>query len=153
MKVETRERVKKESYEVFIANDGREFDSRAECYKYEKSARGVLNALAMGCLVKKAFERDIFGFGSEDCIIEVYKPTTDDDKKNLLQLYQVYNSHDDAPSQKFIDLVEQAVEDKDYLLVGRDYDGQSFFVYGTRKSMQSDLDAFCLLNDDEEDDI
>ena len=63
MKEITKERVQK--YTVYEALDGTEFNDKAECEKYDESAKGVLMARIAKLIVGKGDAWDIMG-GYED---------------------------------------------------------------------------------------
>lgn len=135
-------------YDVYVANDGTEFNSEDECKKYDKSAEGVLNAMLSKMVVKEATEEDIFSFGGSDNPVQVLAPTGDDDKKIILQLYLLKNPHLNKEDhyhyvESASNLIDRAVKENDCLFIGRGYDRDSFWLYGTRHSMQEELDKFC----------
>ena len=137
------------TYETFyVANDGTEFTNRDECKKYDESAAGVLNARLQKIVVKTSDEEKIFDFGCSDNPVQVLAPTSEEDKKTILQLYLLTNPHlYDEEYNHCVDrasnLIDRAIKEKDYLLVGRGYDWDSFWFYGTRHSMQEQIDFFC----------
>lgn len=150
--------IKKEkmTYEtVYVANDGTEFKDREECRKYDESAAGVLNATLRKIVVKESDEERIFDFGCSDNPVQVLAPTSEEDKKTILQLYLLRNPHlkDDEHAhyvERASNLIDRAIKEKDYLLVGRGYDWDSFWFYGTRHSMQEQLDFFCKPDENKE---
>lgn len=151
MKVVTKERTKVEKYNVYVANDGQEFNDENECEKYEESAEGVINAMLRKIMVKDASEEDILGFGSCDCTYEVYLPKTEDDKKTIMQMLFAKNPHLKNNTDDFYrnlvtrseSLVDRAVKESDYLVVSRGYEYDGFWIAGTLHSMQEQLAFFC----------
>lgn len=148
--------IKKEkvTYEtVYVANDGTEFKDREECRKYDESAEGVLNAVLKKFTVKECVEEDLFNFGSCDNNVEILRPTCEDDKKAILQMYLLKNSYimQKKEHEHYIEraeeLIDRAIKENDFLLIGRGYDYDSFWFYGTRRSMQEGLDAFLSKNE------
>lgn len=69
MKKETKEIMRREYKDIYIANDGKEFTSEEECKKYEQTAEGVINSafarLSVGNKVYNVSE-DWFIFGCEE---------------------------------------------------------------------------------------
>jgi len=153
MKTIQKERVS--HYEMYIANDGTEFDDRDECKKYDESAAGVLSAMLQKIVVKESNEERLFDFGCSDNLVQVLAPTSEEDKKTILQLYLLKNSLlDDEECNHYVEraskLIDRAIKEKDYLLVGRGYDWDGFWFYGTRHSMQEQLDFFCKPDENKE---
>lgn len=137
------------TYETFyVANDGTEFTNPDECRKYDESAAGVLNARLQKIVVKTSDEEKIFDFGCSDNPVQVLAPTSEEDKKTIMQLYLLKNPHlCDEEHNHYVDrasnLIDRAIKEKDYLLVGRGYDWDGFWFYGTRHSMQEQIGFFC----------
>lgn len=140
---------------MYVANDGTEFADRDECKKYDESAVGVLSAMLQKIVVKTSDEERIFDFGCSENPVQVLAPTSEEDKKTILQLYLLKNPHlGDEKHKHYVDsalnLIDRAIKEKDYLLVGRGYDWDNFWFYGTRHSMQEQLDFFCKPDENKE---
>ena len=153
MKTIQKERVKKEYYDVYVAEDGTEFRDKEECMKYDESARCVLNSVLRKIMVKSSVEDAILGFGSCDITVEVYKPKDENDKRLLMQMYLLVNDYlKDEQYKDQIDrassLIDRAINEDDYIIVGKGYDDTYFWFYGTRNSMKVMLDKFCTPKDD-----
>jgi hypothetical protein len=148
MKVISKERTHVEKYNVYVANDGTEFMNEGECRKYDESAKGVLNAMLRKIMVKETYEENLLDFGSSDNAMEIYRPTCEEDKKTIMQMYLLVNPHlSKAEHQHYIEsaekLIDRAIKESDYLLVGRGYDYDGFWLYGTCHSMQERIENFC----------
>jgi len=154
MKEIKKEVVTKTFVSVYVANDGTEFNNADECKKYDGSAEGVLNARLREIILKDAIEEDIFNYGN-DHAVQVVKPTTENDKQIILQMYLLINPRlreDDRFNQleRAQNLIDRAISEDDVLIVGRGYDNDSFWFYGTRNSMKEELDAFVTPQKEEE---
>ena len=129
---------------VYVANDGTEFKNESECRAYDESAKGVLNARLRAIIVKKSNEESIYGVGSCDYPVEVLKPTADD-AQTLLQAFLLYNSYL-TEKEEYADrieraqkLIERAINENDCLFVGRGYNGEDFWFYGTCNSITENV--------------
>lgn len=131
---------------VYVADDGTEFKNESECRAYDESAKGVLNARLKAITVKESNEYHIFDKGCEDNPVEVLKPTADD-VQTILQVFLLYNSYlttnktdaHDKEIEEARKLIERAISENDYLLVGRGYDYDSFWFYGTCNSIAENI--------------
>lgn len=156
MKVISKERTHVEKYNVYVANDGTEFNNEDECRKYDDSAKGVLNAMLRKIMVKDCTEECLFGVGSCDNTMEIYRPTSDDDKKTIMQMYLLANSHVSERSElhHYIEraegLIDRAIKESDYLFIGRGYDYDGFWIEGTLHSVQESIENFCKQADEKE---
>lgn len=146
MKEIKREVVNTTYVSVYVANDGTEFNDADECKKYDDSAEGVLNTRLRKITLKDDVEENIFNFGCDNVVL-VVKPTTKDDKQLIMQMYLLTNPHlreNDRFNhlERAQNLIDRAISEDDVLIVGRSYDYDSFWFYGTRNSMKEQLDAF-----------
>lgn len=111
MKTETRtkEKITKEDYTVFIAQDGTEFTSEMECTQYEQGAECAYKTLLKEVLTPlwgsfdyprnpeqdnpyKNIIDDIFEDGRRECKYYVFKPRKSEDIKNFIALLNVQNA-------------------------------------------------------------
>lgn len=127
---------------VYVAEDGTEFNDKDECRKYEESAKGVLLGKYSPKVVKESYEYRVFGVGSEDNHLDIVRVETQEDADLILQLLFVHNSYytDEAHKErreKVIAQVNSAIGD--YLVVGRGYDHDDFWIYGSRNSIINDF--------------
>lgn len=105
----TKEKVTKEDYTVFIAQDGTEFTSEMECTQYEQGAECAYKTLLKDVLIplwgsfdyqakpdqKNPYKNiidDIFDDGRRECKYYIFKPRKDEDIKNFIALLNVQNA-------------------------------------------------------------
>ncbi len=132
-----KERVQKSFYDVYVANDGTEFRDMEECKKYEESAKCVLLVRYREIVVKSSNEYELFGFGSEDCTIDVVKPRVKEDIDLLLRIYLLENPYmaDEEYKERVNKMVERmnlALNDNDFIFIGRGCCDDGFYFEGTR---------------------
>lgn len=146
MRTIEKEKVTTTKYEIFVANDGTEFKNREECKKYEESAKGVLNEKYRKLVVGETDEDSFFGIGCCDDVIEIVRIQSEKDADAVKQMFFFYNgeyvesNHETEYYRCFMNLVERAKNENDYLLIGRGYEGDSFWAYGTRNSLKEKID-------------
>lgn len=149
MKTETRTR--EQYYDVYIAMDGREFNDKTECEKYEQSAKAVVNANYKRLIVGKNTEEAFFGFGCCDNGVEFVKVTSREDADTVMQMNYIINPHMAKEpdvyknsTDRMHNLLERAINEHDVLIVGRgwNYD-EVFWIVGTRNSMKEEIDNVC----------
>ena len=134
-------------YNVYVANDGTEFTIEEECKKYEESAYGVLNLKYKELVVGNTNEESLFGVGCcEDCV-DIVKVKTQQDADVVMQMYLIVNpsvkrgiDNNDTYPMKWVnrakELLKNAIEEDDYLFIGRGYDDEEcFWFIGTRASI------------------
>lgn len=141
MKKIQKEVITKSYVDVFVANDGTEFSSQSECKKYDESAKGVLLAKYAPMVVKTFSEEDIFCVGSEN-YVEVASVKTQEDADILLQLYILEHPYINDEGHKevreeIVSKLNSAIGD--FMVVGRGYDRDDFYFYGSRKSIIEDF--------------
>ena len=145
MKTETR--TKNQYYDVYIAMDGREFRDKAECEKYEQSAKAVVNANYKRLIVGTNTEEAFFGFGGCDNSVEFVKVTSKEDADTVMQMNFIINEHMaqhpgnyDTTLDRMHNLLERAIKEDDILVVGRGWnDDEVFWIVGTRNSMKEEI--------------
>ena len=138
MKEIQKEIVKKSYVTIFIANDGTEFNDKEQCQKYDESALGVLLAKYSQRIIKTSDEWSLFGFGSEDNVIEIIRFENEADKDLVLQIYLLENPHlykdeNKERLEKLMARMNKALEDHDIVFIGRGYEGDGFYFEGTRQ--------------------
>lgn len=149
MKTETRTR--ESYYNVYVAMDGREFNDEAECVKYEKSAKAVVNTNYKRLIVGTNTEEAFFGFGGCDNSVEFVKVTSKEDADVVMQMNFIINPHmaehqDDYAKalEREHNILERAIKEDDVLIVGRGWnDDEVFWLIGTRNSMKEEIDNVC----------
>lgn len=138
MKKIQKEIVRKEYVSVFVANDGTEFSDEAECKKYDESAKGVLLAKYQQVVLKESDAYSLFGFGSDEEVIEVVKLNSKEDVDLIVQCYLLENDYikerDDYNErmEKMITRLNKSVTENDIIFIGRGYDKDGFYFEGTR---------------------
>lgn len=138
MKEIQKEIVKKSTVTIYVANDGTEFSDREECKKYDESALGVLLAKYSQKVIKTSDEFSLFGFGSEDNVIEIIRFEKEADKDIVLQIFLLENPHFNNDEnkdrlEKLMARMNKALEDHDIVFIGRSYDGDGFWFEGSRQ--------------------
>lgn len=108
---------KKEIIEVkgYVANDGTKFytygigaeQAKKNCEDYEKTAQAIINARVKKFQIADTNELDLTECGSDDYKVEIFKPMTEEDMKDLMMY--LYNK---AP-HVITDKLRQ--EDKDHI--------------------------------------
>ena len=132
----------------YQAIDGTIFDDEKECEKYEKSAKGVLNAKYHGLVVASPDEDNLFsGFGSSDSTIDIVRLKLRDDIDILMQMFMLENPHmaDDDNKEKVCDIrrmLQEALAKQSYVLVHRGYDNESFWIVTYIKKVIEKLNEF-----------
>lgn len=130
-------------YTVYEAVDGTEFRDKAECEKYEKSARGVLR----GKLKKITLDDthncwDVMG-GEEEHVCLALAPKTQEDVDVILQNYYLDNNWILADDSKYYrekreKAVQEALENKDVVLFGINCDNNLYLI-DTRQNIINNL--------------
>lgn len=127
MKTENKEKVIYET--VYIAQDGIEFKDRAECEKYENSARCVLLSKYTPYVIKSESEYNLFDCGSEEYIYDLFNLQYNWQVDLILQLEVLYypDLKCDELREKLEDYVRQGGK---VILIGRgaEYDGFIFCI-------------------------
>lgn len=96
-----RERREKVTYtDVFVAFDGEEFSSEAECKKYEESAYAVLKKAYEPLIIGSTTEYGLYGIGSEDCDIDIIK-VNNVDELLIVNKYIQFINHDTSTRDLF----------------------------------------------------
>lgn len=147
MKTIQKEKIQKSLYEIYIANDGTEFSTAEECRKYENSAEGVIMAKIKPLIVKDIDEESILGWGNCDNTVWVMKLNTQDDADTLMQaciLYNDYLRYDEHKEslERMRQIVQRSLDEKDVIFVGRGWENDCFWFYGSRNSLKEKLDTF-----------
>lgn len=126
----------------YKAADGTVFTTETECKIYEESAECALLARYKNLIIKSDYEWDLFGIGSEDCMIDVVKVNTEDDIKCIMQLLFLYNSkyfNDSKNVDKYYSKIQQTLNDDNYLYISRGIEGDVFWVIYSYKELQEKL--------------
>lgn len=136
------------------ACDGTKFRDKAECEKYDNSAKAVLLSQYNKLIVKEASEYEIFGSGSEDNSVEVIKVNSEHDVDVVMKLLGVLSpcmlrdDFKDNYNQKRATL-EEAANTKDIVFIYRGYEKDCFCIDGTLTSRIKHIQEFCKIEQDE----
>ena len=142
-----KEIIRKEYTYQYESFDGKLWDTKEECEKYEKSAEGVLKLKFQDLIVAKDNAWDLMR-GYEDNDVIGLKLTKEEDKDTVLQLYLFLNPHLLNDSERYKEYLEQyksyideAYEKKDLLLMGINCEGDYYFI-GPRNKFIENLKNF-----------
>jgi len=126
MKEVTKEKVQK--YTVYEALDGTQFSDKAECEKYEQSAKGVIRARIAKLTVGKANEWDLLAGSDEHEIIGI-KMQTGRDIEYVKQFFMMECSwYEEVKTREIFDVIEKAYDNDDIVLFGINCDGDYYWV-------------------------
>lgn len=122
--------------DVYEAIDGTRFPDKAECEIYERSAKCLLLSKYNKLVIKKDFEFNIFGCGSEDGYVDIVKILCREDIDVIMQTLGVINPHmlrEDNKERydKYQDILIKAWDEDDLVFILRGYDNDSFWIEGT----------------------
>jgi len=147
MKEVTKEKVQK--YIVYEALDGTEFNDKAECQKYEESAKGVIRARIAKLTVGKANEWDLLAGCDEHEIIGI-KMKTEKDVEYVKQFLMMECPwYGEARTKEIFDVIEKAYDNDDIVLFGINCDGEYYWI----NSRQNIIDNLLNLGKEEEKDV
>lgn len=152
LKLKSMKTIKKERvsyYELYVANDGTEFNDKAECEAYDKTAKCAIFSAYNALVVKKTLEEDLFTSCGENRV-EIVRINSEEDALAVLKAFFSVNTYlmsksEDERAQnaevcRAIEFIKRAKEEKDFLVIGRGYDFDSFWFYGTQKSIIEDFE-------------
>ena len=127
---------KKYTVDVYEAIDGTRFSDKTECEIYEKSAKCLLLSKYNKLIIKRDFEYNIFGFGSEDDYVDIVKILCREDINVIMQTLGVINPHllEERYKErydKYQSILVKALEEGDLVFIFRGYDDSVFSVEGT----------------------
>lgn len=126
MKEVTKEKVQK--YIVYEALDGTEFNDKAECQKYEESAKGVIRARIAKLTVGKATAWDLLA-GSDDNEVVGIKMQNGRDLEYVKQFFMMECSwYGEVRTKEIFDVIEKAYDDNDIVLFGINCDGDYYWI-------------------------
>ena len=139
----------KNTYTVYQASDGTEFNSVEECKKYEDTAKCLLLTKYKPLVKKTVSEYDVFNTGSEEYMMDILQCLRDEtDIDILIQLYRLYNSGRKINDDFYNNLrsrLEKCFENKDIILIGRgtEYDGyDNFYVLTTLQEISNNITRY-----------
>lgn len=126
MKEVVKEEVQK--YTVYEALDGTQFSDRAECQKYEESAKGVIRARIAKLTVGKENEWNLLA-GSDDHEVIGIKMQTDRDVEYVKQFFMMECSwYGEVRTKEIFDVIEKAYDNNDIVLFGINCDEEYYWI-------------------------
>ena len=147
MKEIKKEIIRKDYTYQYESFDGKLWDTKEECEKYEKSAEGVLKLKFQDLIIAKDNAWNLMR-GYEDNDVIGVKLTKEEDKDTVLQLYLMLNPHllkEDERYKEWLDeyksYINEAYENKDLLLMGINCEGDYYFI-GPRNKFIDNLKNF-----------
>lgn len=139
MKEVTKEQVQK--YTMYEALDGTEFHDKAECLKYEESAKGVIRARIAKLIVGKDNEWNLLAGSDEHEVIGI-KMQTEKDVEYIKQFFMMECSwYGEVRTKEIFDVIEKAYDDNDIVLFGINCDGDYYWI-NSRKNIVDNLMNF-----------
>lgn len=152
MKEVTKERTVTEKYTLYEAFDGQEFTDRKECQKYEESALGVARGKAQNLFVSTGNDAWSLMGGCDDHEVVAIKFWNSTDTDAFLQWLYLecpwYLSDSQKERKAEVEaIVHIAFDRKDIILLGRNCDGDYYFI----NSRQNIIDNLMALDKKEED--
>ena len=139
----------KNTYTVYQASDGTEFNSKEECKKYEDTAKCLLLTKYRPLVKKTVSEYDVFNTGSDEYMVDILQCLRDEaDIDILIQLHRLYNSSRKINDDFYNNLrskLEKCFEDKDIILIGRgtEYDGyDNFYVLTSLQEISNNITKY-----------
>lgn len=132
MKEIVKERTKVETYSIYQAADGTEFDDKKECEKYEQTARFVLNTKFKRLVVKESTEWNLFHAGSDENPVYAVRLEKETDADTVMQLYCYDNSWINTSEgdykEEAYNLIYSAFKNGDILFVGENCNGEIYLI-------------------------
>ena len=124
---------KKYTVDVYEAIDGTRFSDKAECEKYEKSAKCLLLSKYNKLVIKRDSEYNICRCGSEDEYVDIVKILCREDIDVIMQTLGVINPHllEEGYKEKYDEyqgILIKAWEEGDLVFIYRGYDNNSFSI-------------------------
>ena len=139
----------KNTYTVYQASDGTEFNSIEECKKYEDTAKCLLLTKYRPLVKKTVTEIDVFNTGSDEYMVDILQCLRDEaDIDVLIQLHRLYNSSRKINDDFYNNLrskLKKCFEDKDIILIGRgtEYDGyDNFYVLTSLQEISNNITRY-----------
>lgn len=133
----TENKIEIKSYKtVYVSNDGREFDDREECLKYEKTAKGVIFGDFKNIVEYSKKESTIFNYcGNEDYTYNFIKLNTLD-KVELLKKVATLSCYNEQQKKNAFTKIDECYKKKDLFIVGSpDYDEGEYWFIGSAKNV------------------
>ena len=148
---EVKKEIKREITDIeikYVAVDGTEFISQAECEKYEKTAECALLVRYNALKVRETTEYDLFHAGTDDSPVDIVQLKEEKDKDTIIQLLCLYNPHLEEPEyRKWLDeaakKMHSALQSDGFLFIGRGCDEDSFWVMESATNILECIKAAC----------
>lgn len=139
MKEVTKEKVQK--YTMYEALDGTEFNDKAECQKYEESAKGVIRARIAKLTVGRENAWNLMGGLDEHEVIGT-KMQTEKDVEYVKQFFMMECSwYGEARTKEILDVIEKAYDNGDIVLFGINCDRDYYWI-NSRQNIVDNLMNF-----------
>lgn len=119
----------------WMAIDGTKFDNEEECRKYEATVECAVTAQYNKRVVLHSDEYNVFGVGSSDEEVDIYKVECEEDKKIATELYKLLNNRDQDYVDRFYKSLEYGLN-----FLARGYGKDSIWFIGTPESMKDKID-------------
>lgn len=134
--------------EEYEAIDGTRFPDKAECEIYERSAKCLLLSKYNKLVIKKDFEFNIFGCGSEDGYVDIVKVLCREDIDVIMQTFGIITPHmlrgeNKERYDRAQDILTRAWDENDLVFIFRGYDNDSFYIEGTLSDRISNIVKAC----------
>ena len=154
---EVKKEIKKEITDIevkYIAVDGTEFTSQAECEEYEKIAKCALLVRYNALKVRETTEYDLFHAGSEDSAVDIVQLKEEKDKDTIIQLLCLYQSQLEKPEYKgwldrAVKKVHSALQSDGFLFIGRGCCEDDFWIMESATSVLECIKAACKPKEEE----
>lgn len=130
----------------YRAVDGTVFSNKEECIKYEDSAKCLLFSKYKPLVVHKDIvEEEIFGTGSEEYGYDIIKLRKKEDIDVIMQLHYLINGSDSYRryNDSIKELCTKALEEDDFLFIGRGYQQDTFWVQFTKNLIFKRINTVC----------
>lgn len=140
--MKTIEKEKTVTYIEYEAADGTIFDSREKCIEYEKTVECVIMTRYESLVLLKSNSYELFGNGDDNDCIDVIKVKNHEDIKVVLEAYSFAN-RGNTSSKRMQDInksLMKAMDDDDYVFIGRGYEGDCFWFECTRNMVIENLE-------------
>lgn len=118
----------------YEAIDGTTFKDKAECEKYDNTAKAILHQRYQPLVLKNISEWDLFKCGSEECYYDLIIVNNVNDVENILKLTLLRHSYLTTESNKLAEIEKlcmQAMHEGDIILISKGYENESFWVSDT----------------------
>ena len=139
----------KNTYTVYQASDGTEFNSVEECKKYEDTTKCLLLTKYKPLVKKTVSEYNVFNTGSDEYMMDILQCLRAETAIDILiQLHRLYNSGRKINDDFYNNLrsrLEKCFEDKDIILIGRgtEYDGyDNFYVLTSLQEISNNITRY-----------